>query len=116
MQLPYVLSIIASTVELTICLVCAHQLLRLRELSGDPSRRLLALGSFLSGALALSVVAANIAMANAKLTTLVLQPWVGTKRLLPAPSDRCLRGGGQNPAMRGDLQLKSSCVQISTEG
>lgn len=77
MQLPYVLSIIASTVELTICLVCAHQLLRLRELSGDPSRRLLALGSFLSGALALSVVAANIAMANAKLTTLVLQPWVG---------------------------------------
>lgn len=77
MQQPFLLALIASTIEMTVCLLCTHQLWRMRGDSQDRSRFLLALGALLSGMLAMFVLIINISMAQSRFTTLVLQPWIG---------------------------------------
>lgn len=52
-HLPYNLSIVATTIEMTSCLICARYLWSVREASRDRSRRMLAFGSLVSGVMAL---------------------------------------------------------------
>lgn len=51
-NLPYILSIVATTIEMTACIICARYLWSVREASRDRSRQLLALGSLVSGVMA----------------------------------------------------------------
>ena len=51
-NLPYILSIVATTIEMTACIICARYLWSVREASRDRSRLLLALGSLVSGVMA----------------------------------------------------------------
>lgn len=78
MKIVYLLAIIATTIELAVCMICARQLGRLRHETGDNSRWVLALGSFASGLMAGFALVANItkhAVAGAPPT--MLSPWIG---------------------------------------
>ena len=77
MNSAYLLSIVATTVEMTACFICARQLWYLRKATKDRSRRILALGSLLSGLLALFVVVFNLLIPDAANQPAMLQPWVG---------------------------------------
>ena len=78
MKIVYLLAIIATTIELAVCMICARQLARLRQETRDNSRWVLALGSFASGLMAGFALVANItkhAVAGAPPT--MLSPWIG---------------------------------------
>lgn len=77
MNVAYLLAIITTTVEMTICLVCARQVWRLRTGANDPSRRLLAMGSLVSGLLAAFALAGSVGPSGASAPQLMLQPWIG---------------------------------------
>ena len=76
METTYLLALIATTIEMTVCLVNARQLWRLRKFSYDRSRRMLILGNALCGMLALWVLVLNIVTVNHHLVTPVLNPWI----------------------------------------
>jgi AraC-like DNA-binding protein len=76
MESTYLLALVATTIEMTVCLVNARQLWRLRKFSYDRSRRMLILGNALCGMLALWVLVLNIVTVNHHLVTPVLNPWI----------------------------------------
>ena len=73
----FMLSMVATTVEMTACFICARQLWVMRTATKDRARRILALGSLLSGLLALFVVLANLFAPDLGSKPAMLQPWVG---------------------------------------
>lgn len=77
MNIPYLLSIVTTTIEMTICLLCAGALWRLRKDCSDNSRWLLALGSLLSGLLATVALAVTILPHPADALPYLLNPWLG---------------------------------------
>ena len=77
MHIYYLLSLVATAMEMTVCLLCTRYLLLLQRENLDRSRRLLACGSLASGLLALFIVAGNIAGLGSGETIPVLNPWIG---------------------------------------
>ena len=77
MEKIYLLALIASTIEMTVCLISARQLWRLRSLTNDRSRRMLTLGNLLCGLMALWVVAINLVAEAPLPENMVLNPWIG---------------------------------------
>ena len=76
METSYLVALIATTIEMTVCLNNARHLWRLRGFSPDRSRRMLILGNVLCGLLALWAVLINL-LAKAPLPgTPVLAPWI----------------------------------------
>ena len=73
----FLLSIVATSIEMTACLVCARQLWRHRKEISDRSRRLLALGSFMSGILAALGLAGSIGSYPQFSQPHLLSPWIG---------------------------------------
>lgn len=71
------IALVATTIEMTTCLLCGRHLWRLRKESNDKSRWLLALGSFCSGALAVVALVANIVPQPTGVQTFLLNPWIG---------------------------------------
>lgn len=76
MERTYLLALIATTIEMSLCLVNARQLWRLRNLPHDRSRRMLIQGNILCGLLALWFLVMNFLSDHHQLTTPVLNPWV----------------------------------------
>lgn len=76
MERTYLLALIATTIEMSLCLVNARQLWRLRNLPHDRSRRMLIQGNILCGLLALWFLVMNLLSDHHQLTTPVLNPWV----------------------------------------
>lgn len=70
----FMLSIVATTVEMTACFICARQLWVMRTATKDRARCILALGSLLSGLLALFVVLANLFIPDIGSKPAMLQP------------------------------------------
>ena len=77
MNLPYLLSIVATTIEMTVCFVCCRILWHFRQESADTSRHLLALGSLVCGLLALFSIGISIGMATNQGQPDLLNPWTG---------------------------------------
>lgn len=77
MTLSYLLSIVATTMESTACLICARYLWSVREQTRDRSRLLLALGSLISGILAIGALSLSIGVAFTDIPPRLLQPWIG---------------------------------------
>ena len=77
LKLFYPLSLMATTIEMTVCLTCALHLWRLRRESRDRSRRTLALGSLFSGLLAIAGVLAAIGMDMTGVQPELMNPWLG---------------------------------------
>ena len=77
MENTYLLALIATTIEMSVCLVSARQLWRLRGLSNDRSRRMLTLGNVLSGLIALWIVVINLVAEAPLPENMVLNPWIG---------------------------------------
>lgn len=78
MKIVYLLAIIATTIELAVCLICARQLGRLRHETGDNSRWVLAFGSLASGLMAGFALIANITNhASTGAPPTMLSPWIG---------------------------------------
>lgn len=75
-NLTFSLSLAATSVEMAACLICTRNLWRLQRETYDRSRRVLSLGSLISGVMALLVVMANIGMSVQELPYFLLQPWV----------------------------------------
>lgn len=77
MNLLYLLSIVATSVEMTACLICARQLWRMRGDSPDRSRRLLAMGSIVSALMAAVALWGSIAAPALMSQSMLLPPWLG---------------------------------------
>lgn len=77
MNLFYPLSLVATTVEMTVCMSCALHLWRMRRDSWNRSRRTLAMGSLVSALLAAAGVLAAIVMENTSGSQNLLHPWLG---------------------------------------
>lgn len=77
LKLVYLLSLVATTVEMTVCFSCALHLWRMRRESRDRSRRTLAMGSLFSGFLAMLGVIAAIDMQMTGALPMFLNPWLG---------------------------------------
>ena len=73
----YLLSLVATTIEMTTCIICARQLWRQRKEIHDRSRRLLALGSFTSGLLAATALLGSIGASGPEVQSFLLHPWLG---------------------------------------
>lgn len=73
----HLLALLATTIEMTTCFICARQLWRLRKDVKDSSRWLLALGSWLCGLLSALAVIGNAGMIPAPESPQLLQPWAG---------------------------------------
>ena len=76
MENTYLLALITTTIEMSVCLVNARQLWRLRNLPHDRSRRMLIQGNLLCALLALWILVANLITDNHQLTAPVLNPWI----------------------------------------
>ena len=76
MDLFYPLSLVATTVEMTVCLSCALHLWRMRRESQDRSRRTLALGSLISSLLAMMGILSAIGMQSTGSAPEMLIPWL----------------------------------------
>jgi len=76
METTYILSIIATTIEMAVCLVSARQLWRMRGLANDRSRRMLIIGTLFSGLLALWILVMQLIMKDTELNTPILHPWI----------------------------------------
>lgn len=77
MNLAFLLSLAATAMEMASCLICAHNLWRIKRDTFDRSRRMLFLGALMSGLMAMVVVLGNLAMAIHEAPYFVLQPWIG---------------------------------------
>lgn len=77
MNQPYLFSLLATTVEMTTCLLCARQIWRLRHVSWDSSRRKLFIGAIMSGLLCIMPLMLNMAFHVAEQTPTLLKPWIG---------------------------------------
>ena len=77
LKLIYLLSLVATSVEMSICFSCALHLWRMRRESRDRSRRTLAIGSLFSGFLAMLGVIAAIGMQMTGALPMFLNPWLG---------------------------------------
>ena len=77
MSTTYLLTIIATTVEATICLFCARQLWHMRRESRGRSRLLLAAGSLTCGLLATFALTGNVLSAGGKGELPLLHPFWG---------------------------------------
>jgi len=73
----YTLSLIATTIEMVVCLLCARQLRRTEKISRGKSRWLLTLGCLCSGLLSAFVLLANMGMETSASEPLLLEPWIG---------------------------------------
>lgn len=71
------IALVATTIEMTTCLLCGRHLWRLRKDSNDKSRWLLALGSICSGVLAAFALVGNIIPQPTGMHTFLLDPWIG---------------------------------------
>ena len=76
-ELFYPLSLMATTVEMTVCFSCARNLWRMRRESIDRSRRTLALGSLFSGLLAIAGMMAAVGLGMTGVKPEFLNPWLG---------------------------------------
>lgn len=76
MEKYYLLALIATTIEMAVCLVNARHLWRLRGLSPDRSHRMLTLGNVLCGLMALWVLLMNLVAEAPLPATPVLAPWI----------------------------------------
>ena len=76
MERTYLLALIATTIEMSVCLICARQFWRLRGLTNDRSRRMLIQGNILCGLMALWILVINLISDNHQLTAPVLNPWI----------------------------------------
>ena len=77
MNTAYLLAIIATTIEMSVCLIGTRQLWRLRAGAKDRSRWLLGLGALVTGLLAALGLAGSIGMGTADKQLLMLEPWTG---------------------------------------
>ncbi len=77
MERTYLLALIATTIEMSVCLICARQLWRLRGLTNDRSRRMLTMGNIFAGLLALWVLVINLVAEAPLPEAMVLNPWIG---------------------------------------
>ena len=77
MDLYYSLSLVATAVEMSVCLSCARQLWHLRNASKDRSRRYLAIGSAMSGLMAMGSLAITIALQSSAQQPTLLPGWIG---------------------------------------
>lgn len=77
LKLIYLLSLVATSVEMSICFSCALHLWRMHRESRDRSRRTLALGALFSGLLAMVGVMAAIGMQMTGALPMFLNPWLG---------------------------------------
>ena len=77
MDILFLITLTATAVEFTACLICTHQLGLRRRNSGDQSRWVLSLGSLITGLMAAFVILANMGMHATNADPLLLQPWIG---------------------------------------
>ena len=77
MNTAYLLAIIATTIEMSVCLVSTRQLWHPKAGANDRSRWILGLGAFVTGLLAAFGLLASIAMRNTPAEPQMLQPWIG---------------------------------------
>ena len=77
MNLFYSLSLVATAIEMSLCLSSGVLLVRMRKDFIDRSRRMLAIGAFMSGLLALVGIAITISFINTEVRPDLLQPWMG---------------------------------------
>lgn len=77
MYTAFLLAIIATTIEMTVCLLCARQLRRMKAGAYDRSRWLLGIGALAIGLLAVLDLMVSIAMQATDTPVLMLQPWIG---------------------------------------
>lgn len=77
MNTAFLLSIIATTIEMAVCLISARQLWRLRAEAKDRSRWLLGLGALMSGVLAALALGASIGPGAMDAPIRMLNPWLG---------------------------------------
>lgn len=76
-KLLFLLSLAATTVEMTACFICARNLIKLQSEDWDRSRRMLTIGAIFSGVMALFVVLGNLISTVHELPFFLLQPWIG---------------------------------------
>ena len=77
MNILFLITLTATAVEFTACLICTHQLGLHRRDSKDQSRWVLSLGSLITGLMAAFVILANMGMHATNAEPLLLQPWIG---------------------------------------
>lgn len=77
MEAAYLLAIIATTIEMTVCMMCVRQLWRMRAGANDRSRWLLGIGALVTGLLAVFGLLASIGFRTATTPPVMLQPWIG---------------------------------------
>jgi len=76
-KLLFLLALAATAVEMTACLICARNLIKIHSEDWDRSRRILTIGAIFSGVMALFVILGNIASSIHELPFFLLQPWIG---------------------------------------
>lgn len=76
-KLLFLLSLAATTMEMTACFICARNLIKLQSEDWDRSRRMLTIGAIFSGVMALFVVLGNLISTVHELPFFLLQPWIG---------------------------------------
>lgn len=77
LKLFYPLSLVATSIQMTACFICALYLWRMRQESRDRSRRTLALGALFSGLLATGGILTAIGMDFTGVQPELMNPWLG---------------------------------------
>ena len=70
----FLLSILTTTVEMTVCFICLRYLLRKRGENWDISRRTLAIGATMCGLMSLWMLVINLSVVQEHITTPILNP------------------------------------------
>ena len=77
MNTVFLLSLAATTMEMTVCILCARLLWHLLTEDYDRSRRMLAMGSLASGIIAGVAILGIISMDSSQSGPVLLRPWLG---------------------------------------